>query len=231
MTTPVEAVQENDRTAGAVTLADLFDPLVGHAVLFVFTVAAIPFVVCLIAGRLFREPFASLPHLRAVVAFTAFSGAIVGLMAGISREPVIAAILTGLFGLVGAVGAMMSKADLESRGVIAGGAAAFLFSMFLANYGSTINRTEVEMFDRCIAMLMNPDADAAVVRRTETLCRYVNALPPASGEAVFVNRPPTHGARIPEGAVEVDGVVFIGKPPDGAVPAVPSTGEATPRQD
>jgi len=172
--------------AGVVSPGDLFDPAVGQAVVFVLLVAAVPVLTCLAVRRFYPASPAGLPNMLFIVLFTGFCGSIVGLMAGVSREPVIAAILTGLFGLVGAVAAMMPKASGESRGVVASGAAAFLFSLFLANSGSTINRTEIEMFDRCIEMLVDPEVDTTVIARVKALCDHVNALPAEGPITVFL---------------------------------------------
>ena len=176
--------------AGVVGPGDLFDPAVGQAVVFVLMVTAVPVLACVVMRRLFPASAVGLPNMLVTVLFTGFCGSIVGMMAGVSREPVIAAILTGLFGLVGAVAAMMPKASGESRGAVASGAAAFLFSLFLANSGSTINRTEIEMFDRCIEMLVNPDVDEVVIGRVRALCDHVNALPARGPATVFLEDAP-----------------------------------------
>ena len=225
------AALESNRAAGVVSPVDLFDPAVAHAIMFVLLVTSVPYLICIIAGRYFRVSTDSHPNVPLVVLFASFSGAIVGLMSGISREPVIAAILTGMFGLVGVIAAMVPKTGPSSRGVVASGAAAFLFSLFLANSGSTINRTEIEMFERCMDMLVNPDVDDRIMERIAGLCREVNAMPSVDEEVVILDGPPTDGSLAPDRNAGEEGTVLFleGPPTDDVQPGPPTEAPASVR--
>jgi len=160
----------------AVAFADLFSEEVLEAAALVGVAASLPMAVMAGGAFLLSLQIPDRSAMLAVAGVGGLVGAVIGFMTGLSLSPVVGAVVSGVFGLLGGAAAALTS-DQPAKLRLAGTAmAAVVAPMFLVNYSVSFQRVEIEAFNFCMERIADPEVGDEVLARLLNYCSKVKAF-------------------------------------------------------